>query len=1069
MTKLNTFTSHFKKTLSGILPRRANSFTLPLLPASAVGLVASSINERLTYIITPSPSRAEQVASDLQILQKTPVIHLPPADKESLSLTGERITLAQQIITSTTPLIVVASIHALIHPVPEAQALRERSIIIDTNEELLFDTLSERLTTLGYRREELVVEPLTFALRGGILDVWGTGDECPYRIEFFGDTIETIRRFDPASQCSVTTVKHLSLLPGPNVKIPLRQLLSLSEPASFIFDDYLLIDTALSQLPLINHSKTNVKTFEALVEAKATHCVYLGDPAKEGLGRIPLAVESIIGVRELGGSHTKNPEFYTRTRHALLYDLDKQARSKERVYICGDSEASIELISQELPPDSPICLCVAPISEGFTCANARLTLIAQSDLYPIKRTWHPPLRQKQEVHGQRLEFALDVEPGELVVHLEHGIGRFIGLTEIVVDTKRIEVFTLEYANGAKLHVPTTHAHLLSRYIGPNPKKVKLHNLDGKRWQKEKRNAEHSVEDLAAGLLETQARRQVAPGFAYDVQAQWIAEFEAMFPYQETVDQTRIIAEIKADMASECAMDRLICGDAGYGKTEVAMRAAFIAVMNHKQVAILVPTTVLAEQHYETFSDRMGQFPVQIDVLSRFRTLGQRTKTRDDATQGKVDILIGTHALLSDNLPFKDLGLLIIDEEQRFGVAHKEKIKQLRSIVDVLTLSATPIPRTLYLSMTGARDLSLLQSPPMARIAVETIIQRDNDDTIRTAIRRELARGGQVFYLYNRVLTIGMAHDRLSKLVPEAKIAIAHGQMSPRELAPIMRRFEAGETNLLISTTIIESGIDIPRANTILIDRADRFGIADLYQLRGRVGRSIVKGFAYLLIPENGSIDSDARQRMQALKRHSGLGAGYNLALRDLEIRGSGNLLGAAQSGHIASIGFNLYCQLLRRTVARMKGHKLPTFVDVELSLDFLATSPGDLSEIAATLPYSYIEDELQRMNIHRRLAEAVAIKEIKALAKELTDRYGKMPDSVKRFLKLAELRIIAAQCQLSKIEVKENKLTLFDRKNRAPLSSYRGISLKSTPDVDKRISLLTKTLTHILQHSPPTT
>ncbi len=1057
----------FKRLMATTLPRGMEAFTLANLPAPAIAFLAACTHESLTYLVCPTPARAEQLYADLTLITPLRALLLSPADDEAAAQTGARTSQVQAITSASIqePLIVVSSIHALIQPIADPKALAAQTIAVDCDQDLPFDTLAQRLTEIGYRREEAVYEPLTFSIRGGIVDIWTTGSETPTRLEFFGDTIESIRTFDPMTQCSTHPIKHGQILPTPAFKLPAKQILTLSPPAGFIFDDHNLIDDALDQLPLfparIAKGATNVETFAKLVMGCAYHQIYLGDPAKPKFGRPPVLITPIIGVRELGGKSTANPEFYARTRNALLFDLDKRARTKETIYICAESAAAAELIGQALPPDSPVKLIELPLSEGFTCANIKLTLIAQSDLYPIKRTWKAPTKKQTAVTGQRIETSLDIQPGELVVHLEHGIGRFVGLTEIEMNGVRSEVFTLAYANGAKLHVPTTHAHLLSRYIGPNPQKVKLHSLDGMRWIKEKRSAESGVEDLAANLLETQARRRITPGFAYDVKAQWIAEFEALFPYQETVDQTRVIAEIKADMASTASMDRLVCGDAGYGKTEVAMRAAFIAVMNHKQVAVLAPTTVLAEQHYETFCDRMSQFPIKIDVLSRFRTVGQRAKTRLEATQGKVDILIGTHALLSENIPFKDVGLLIIDEEQRFGVAHKEMIKRVRSFIDVLTLSATPIPRTLYLSMTGARDLSLLQTPPSNRVAVETIIQTDSDEVLRPAILRELGRGGQVFYLYNRVMTIGRIYKRLRELVPEAKIAVAHGQMSPRELAAIMKDFEGGHTNLLICTTIVESGIDIPRANTILIDRADRFGIADLYQLRGRVGRSIIKGYAYLLLPSSGNVDSQARQRLGALKRHSGLGAGYNLALRDLEIRGAGNLLGAAQSGHIATIGFTLYCQLLRRTVARLKGEKPPVIVDVELSLDFIATSPGDLSDAAATIPYSYVEDDAQRMGVHRKIAEATSLVELRKISQELTDRFGKAPHSVERFFKLAQLRLLGAHAKLSKIEVRDNRLTFFDKVNRAPLHRYRDLPLSGKLTLDKKLTQIQKVLAQL--------
>ena len=573
------------------------------------------------------------------------------------------------------------------------------------------------------------------------------------------------------------------------------------------------MEAALAQLPPVSQRQTNAEWLAAQAGALGGRVCWAGEPLRGGIPAVALVAEPIRGVRDLAGNGRANhPDFYAGLRKTPLTELDAEARRRRTVLVCAEGAAARELLARELPPDTKVKLLPESLSEGFSLANLRLTVAAQGDLYPTTRSWRAAPRAKP-IAGQRLEYAFDVEPGELVVHLEHGIGRFLGLNEIEVDGRRTEVFTLEYAGGAKLHVPTTHAHLLSRYIGPDSRKVKLHALDGKRWRNEKEAAQRGIEDLAAGLLETQARRRVMPGFAFDLSDPWIAEFEALFPWQETPDQTRVIAEVKRDMAAPTAMDRLLCGDAGYGKTEVAMRAAFIAVANHKQVALLAPTTVLAEQHFATFCDRMAHFPVRIEVLSRFRTRGQREKTRA-AAKGQVDILIGTHALLTENIPFQDLGLLIIDEEQRFGVAHKERLKSLRALVDVLTMSATPIPRTLYLSLTGARDL---------------------------------------------------------------------------------------------------------------------------------------------------------------------------------EIRGSGNLLGAAQSGHIAAIGFGLYCQLLRRTVARLKGEALPTLVDVELDLDFLDASPGAAGPDAAAIPYLYVEDDAQRMNVYRRLAEAVSIPELDALQAELADRYGPPP------------------------------------------------------------------------------
>lgn len=1062
MKRFTDILPKFTSLLSGILPRKHPSFATGDLPIPVAVLTAMALSEGRKLLILPSPELADQAIADAAELAPTlPLFPLAPADDEQAFVTGERMAQVRAILTAEAPCLIITSIHALIQPIPDPKLLSAATLHLSVNETIAFDALPERLSGMGYRREELVVEPLTFAVHGGILDIWAAGEPMPVRVEFFGDEIESLRCFDPATQCSVSRTTAITLPPAPEAKLKTVQLLPQLADCSVCIHDTPAVEATLAQLSPLSSREDNVTYFNRQLSTFQSRICRSGEPLYPDVPAIAIAAEAINGVREIAGKGgTHNPDFYARIRKEMLLDLDARARKREQILIGVDTDAAHELLLHELPPDSPITLFKAALSEGFTLKNLNLTLVSQRDLYPTQRTWHHARKRTTPVSGQRLEYSFDVEPGELVVHLSHGIGKFTGLTEIVLNGKRTEVFTLEYADGTKLHVPTTHAHLLSRYIGPDSKKVRLHALDGKRWAKEREAAQRGIEDLAAGLLETQARRRVIPGFSFDLSDPWLAEFEAMFPWQETPDQTRVIAEIKKDMAAPIAMDRLLCGDAGYGKTEVAMRAAFIAVTNHKQVALLAPTTVLAEQHYATFCDRMAHFPIRIEVLSRFRPPAQRRQVCKAAERGEVDILIGTHALLSENVNFKDLGLLIIDEEQRFGVAHKERLKRIRALVDVLTMSATPIPRTLYLSLTGARDLSLIQTPPLNRVAVETIIQRDTDALLVAAIRKELARGGQVFYLYNRVHTIGRLYARLQSLLPEAKILIGHGQMPAKELAETMRQFEQGEADILLSTTIIESGIDIPRANTILIDRADRFGLAELYQLRGRVGRSSVKGFAYLLLPPDGYVDSDGRKRLQALRRHSGLGSGYAIAMRDLEIRGSGNLLGAAQSGHIAAIGFGLYCQLLRRTVARLKGERIPDLVDVEISFDFLDASPGSEGNNAVSIPYNYVEDDAQRMNVYRRLAEAINEKELKTLERELIDRYGPLPDAAKRTLQLAALRMLAAEKQLAKVEVTENLLFCYAKLNHAPVRNYTRLPLPEE-NPDRRLKRLRTILTAI--------
>lgn len=716
-------------------------------------------------------------------------------------------------------------------------------------------------------------------------------------------------------------------------------------------------------------------------------------------------------------------------RSRLLQDLKTQAKSGRHVLLFCDSTGSRDHFAK-LVGDSRIDIRVGLLSAGFTSVAANITIVAESDLYArqkrLGRRYDPRGDEPRAQRGKPLHDLTDIEPGDFVVHVDHGIGRYLGLFELEFDGVPQEVITLEYADEVKLHVPASHIHFLTRYVPVSKHKVRLHRLGSKRWNEERADAQKAIEDMASSLLETQAARSLEQGFSFPADTAWQRELEASFPYVDTPDQVRAIAEIKQEMESPKVMDRLICGDAGYGKTEVAMRAAFKVVMSEKQVAVLVPTTVLAQQHFDTFRERMAAYPVRIEMLSRFRTHGQQEKIFRDLKEGKVDIVIGTHALLRARIAFYDLGLVVIDEEQRFGVVHKEFLKHIRRTVDVLTLSATPIPRTLYMSMVGIRDMSLLQTPPRERLQVETVVTDWTEKTVREAIVHELNREGQVFYVHNRVLSIDLVKQKLHELVPQARIRVGHGQMPTTELAEIMKAFVNGEFDVLLCTTIIESGVDIPRANTILIDRADRFGIADLYQLRGRVGRSNRKGYAYLLMPVHGDVDSDVRRRIKAIKQYSESGSSFKLAMQDLELRGAGNLLGAAQSGHINAIGFGLYCQLLRRTVAVRKGEVPKGLVDVSIRLDFLhfAADPKE-PDRCAYIPYEYVEDERHRIVLYRRMAEAGTVEDVRGLKAELEDRFGAVPSSVFRLLLVAELRVLAATRGLTSIETDEEKIVMM--------------------------------------------
>jgi transcription-repair coupling factor (superfamily II helicase) len=1012
---------------------------------------------------------------------------------------------------SLPPCLLATCVHALQQPVPDPGAVEQASVRLQVGTGYVFEELLSRLVAGGYERVAEVSAKGELAVRGGLLDVWPLTAPMPLRAEFFGATLESLRAFDPGTQCSVEKCTEAWLPPCETSALPAAYLADLLPPGTIIVwldhdrlrqfaeaagllaagagnqvaralrarasDGSSCGDRACPRAERPGHLPSADDTFaddSGLLLSWTDLCarlaareprleLFCGDPPPPATPSLPLEIAALPGLADLGDGH--HPDVISAARQRLLADLARRGAAGETVALCMDTAGACEQLGRELGAAAPVRVVHARLSGGFVLPGARLTVAAQSDLYAVRkqsgRRYLPPATAAR---GTRVDSLAELVPGDLVVHIDHGVGRYAGATEIEMDGRRTEVLTLEYAEGARLHVPAAHSHLLSRYASVAGQTPTLHRLGGRRWLREKAEAELAIRDLAASLLETQARRQLKAGFAFQTDPAWMHAFEAAFPFQETVDQEKVIAEVKADMESSRPMDRLVCGDAGYGKTEIAMRAAFIAVMNAKQVAVLVPTTVLAEQHYESFRERMAAYPVRIEVLSRFRTAAERGRVLEALAAGAVDIVIGTHALLQPGVAFKDLGLLVIDEEQRFGVAHKEYLKQVRQLVDVLTLTATPIPRTLYQSMTGSRDMSLLQTPPQERLAVETRIARDTDAVIRAAVLQELNREGQVFFLYNRVLTIDLMRARLERLVPEARVAVAHGQMSSGQLARIMRDFESGACDVLLCTTIVESGLDIPRANTIVIHRADRFGLADLYQLRGRVGRSSHKAFAYLLLPDQGHVDEEGRQRLTAMQKHSALGAGFGLALRDLEIRGAGNLLGAAQSGHIAAIGFGLYCQLLRRTVARLKGEKLPVLVDVELRLDFIDLAPGAPDpERSACLPYHYVEEEPQRFTLHRRLAEAVNAGEVRRLRAELADRYGKPPAPAERLLRLAELRILAAGRGITRIEARGGRVWIFRARTGDPLLVRGSLPQLTGRTADQQLTALVRLVAEAAQ------
>jgi transcription-repair coupling factor (superfamily II helicase) len=957
--------------------------------------------------------------------------------------------------------IVVSSVTALLQKTFTPAALRDRMRALARGERIDPLDLVEWLEQQGYEPEAQVTQKGELALRGGILDVFPMTSPWPVRLEFFGDELESLRYFDPQTQMSREEITATTLPPAGELGVlksegertgqePLGTLLDfLPDNAIFVLcePDALGIraDEYAQQVAADDPFFISWSQFRESAPAKIF--VELSETADGESDCLELEFDSLDAYRPLA-ERALEPQIAEIQRREFFAQLHRWVRQDYSVHVfCnndGEQQRFQEIwndlveppnVERAASPHFHPAIHLGSLARGFMSNEARLVVVTDAEIFGRYKVQRP--RRLKSPHALATRSALDIdftelEEGDLVVHLQHGIGKYLGLRSLPGTARtepgtrntehETEYLAIEYApsdssqDPPKLYVPVTEAHLVSKYVGAGKIRPPLNTLGGTRWQKAKEHAERAVKDVASELLSIQAARESQEGHAFKADTPWQREFEGSFIFEETPDQLRAIQETKTDMERPKPMDRLICGDVGFGKTEVAIRAAFKAVMDGRQVAVLVPTTVLAQQHFNTFRERMADYPVRIELLSRFRTRRQQDRVVEDLAAGAVDIVIGTHRLIQNDVVFKDLGLVVIDEEQRFGVLHKEKFKMLRKLVDVLTLSATPIPRTLYLALTGARDMSSIQTPPHDRLPVETIVTEYDERVIRDAILRELHRGGQVFFLHNRVMTIQTMEQKLRALVPQARIVVGHGQMHADDLEEVMTKFINGEAEVLLSTTIIESGLDIPNANTIIIDRADRFGLSDLYQLRGRVGRYKHQAYAYLLLPRHARLLTDVRKRISAIKQYSTLGSGFKIAMRDLEIRGAGNLLGSEQSGHITAVGFELYCQLLKQSVASQKGEKVKPRVEVQVRLDFL----GD----AATLPENYATEPQHRIEIYRKVAQATEKSALEAVQKELRDRFGPLPPSVELLLLVAELKILASERAITVMEVKDDKLML---------------------------------------------
>ena len=954
-------------------------------------------------------------------------------------IAAERLALLSQIEKENAAKVVVTTRAALDQPAPNRGTLRSASLEIQRGPNMAMPALLSALSGAGYERVAQVTTRGQFAVRGGIVDIFSWHTALPLRIEFYGDEIESLREFDLDTQTSVRTREQASVL------------LSAADDTSGRVRDYITQNTLVIELePALEDGAP--ATQGSLELAPPSH-IQISESWIENVEAGPedfsaAFVECDIGEFAVGDfmlAETKRAQFIAR--------LKRWRDEHATVAIYFQTEGEIERFREIISVDAlaGINLLEGTLSRGFCFPAANLVILSANELlgrFPIHGRRR--LRRAERRNRAQIDFS-ELNEGDLVVHLEHGIGRFLGLIEMPAIEERApaspaslelrppkrasgarqEVLVLEFADEAKLYVPLEQAYLVSRYVGVGKKSPPLSSLADAKWARAKKNATASIFDYAGKMLALQAERQTNPGHAFGADTKWQAEFEHSFPYRETPDQLTAIIDTKTDMEQAQPMDRLICGDVGFGKTEVAIRAAFKAVMDGKQVAVLAPTTVLAQQHFETFRQRMLDYPIRIEMLSRFRSPAEQKKVLQLLREGGVDIVIGTHRLISDDVSFRDLGLVVIDEEQRFGVLHKEKFKELFKLVDLLTLSATPIPRTLYLSLVGVKDMSTIETPPQNRLPVETAVCGYDERIIRDAINRELERQGQVFFLHNRVQSIEKVRDRVAELCPDARVEFGHGQMGSEELEAVMHRFVMGKIDVLVCTTIIESGLDIPNANTIIIDRADRFGLADLYQLRGRVGRAEHKAYAYLLLPRELMMVGAARKRIDAIKQYSSLGAGFRVAMRDLEIRGAGSILGTAQSGHIMAVGFDLYCQLLKQAVAQIKGQKPRWRLEVEVRLDFVATNEAEFvhgdAVVSAFLPRSYINDTTLRIQAYRRIAEITTAEHLDRLINEWRDRFGAFPEAVENLITLARIKLAAAKQEITRIETREDKLMLTRR------------------------------------------
>lgn len=1093
-------------------------------------------DKRIRLVITHNEVRAKELVEDLKLYDHD-VMYYPAkdfifysADVHGQAIVKERLKVIKRLLEKE-PLTVVTTLDGGMDYCLPFERYQENRIHVAEEEILDLEEFKKNLVAIGYENTGQVQKEGEFSVRGGIIDVFPLTEECPYRIELWGDEVDGIRRIDVESQRSVETVSEIEIYPATEIFLEEDRILEgmhrmeeemqtcvrrfeeegkkeeasrLRQSVANFRETYEVYHGLVNLESYVSYFTKNVSSFFDYFKEEDV-CVYLDEPARciekgeaveyefresmvsrlekgyilpgqmevlfslpvllKKLSELPLLLMTALDmkVKEFNVRHKYNFQIqaapsYNNNFSLLAKDILRLKKNGYRVLVLSASGTRAERLCQDLQDyeipafysrdlshellPGEVMISKGTLRKGFEYPNLRFVVMTEGDIFG-------GVKKKRKKRVKRYEGAAihsfnDLKIGDYVVHENHGLGIYEGIEKIEVDHITKDYLKVAYAGGSNLYIPATSLEVLQKYAGSDAAKVpKLNKLNSPEWRKTKTRVKGAVKEIAQELVDLYAKRQAKQGHAFEKDTVWQREFEEVFPYEETEDQLHAIEDTKKDMESIKAMDRLICGDVGYGKTEIAIRAAFKAVMDGKQVAVLVPTTILAGQHYNTFVQRMRDYSVEVGMLSRLRTPKENRETVEKLRKGAIDIVIGTHRLLAKDVVYKDLGLLIVDEEQRFGVTHKEKLKQLKNDIDVLTLTATPIPRTLHMSLVGIRDMSVLEEPPVDRMPIQTFVMEKNDEIVREAILRELGRGGQVYYVYNRVANMDIIAGEVQKLVPEAIVAYAHGQMNERELERTMFAFVNGVIDVLVSTTIVETGLDIPNVNTIIIDEADKLGLSQLYQLRGRVGRSNRTAYAFLMYKRDKMLKEVAEKRLAAIKEFTELGSGFKISMRDLEIRGAGNLLGARQHGHMEAVGYDLYCKMLNEAVKRLKGEKVEND-EFETNIDL---------KMDAFIPADYIPNEFQKLDVYKRIAEIETEPERDDMVDELIDRFGEPPQSVCNLLEIALLKAKAHDAYITAIVERANqiRITMFPQAKVATdkipdlLAAYQG-KLRFVPE-----------------------